>query len=88
MANDVDDAEFKTRQVSFTADFALGGPSTYTPTRLSVDEIKALGDFPDYAGLSGVPLPQAYKGFRIDTAIPRPYRPLRWAYHQTMCMLT
>lgn len=88
IARDVDDAEFKGRQVPFTANFTSCGPSTYTPTRLSTDEIKALGDFPDYAGLSGVPLPEAYKDFKIHQAIPRPYRPLRWAYHQTMCMLT
>ena len=31
--------------------------STYTPMEISVAEIKALGDFPDYTTLSGVPLP-------------------------------
>lgn len=87
-AKDVDQTTFENNLVPFTADFAMCGPSTYTPTRLSTDEIKALGDFPDYAELSGVPLPKAYEGFRIETAVPRPYRPLRWAYHQTMCMLT
>jgi len=60
--------------------------SKYTPTGFSVDEIKALGDFPDYAELSGVPLPEAYSNFDIDKAMPRPYRPFRWTYHQTMCM--
>jgi len=60
--------------------------SVYTPTGFSIEEIRNLGDFPDYAALSGVPLPQPYKGFDIDKALPRPYRPLRWAYHQTMCM--
>jgi hypothetical protein len=88
MARDIDQAEFQSRLVPFTVDFVSCGPSTYMPTRLSTDEIQALGDFPDYAELSGVPLPEAYKGFRIDKAVPRPYRPLRWAYHQTMCMLT
>jgi hypothetical protein len=57
----------------------------YTATEFSVDEIKALGDFPDYATLSGVPLPAPYTNFDINTALPRPYRPFRWAYHQTMC---
>lgn len=56
-----------------------------TATGFTVAEIKRLGDFPDYATLSGVPLPNAYKEFDISQALPRPYRPLRWAYHQTMC---
>lgn len=59
--------------------------SKHTPTGFSIDEIKALGDFPDYAELSGVPLPEPYFEFDIDKALPRPYRPFRWAYHQTMC---
>ena len=58
----------------------------YTATEFSVEEIQALGDFPDYAGLSGVPPPEPYLNFNLDTAKPRPYRPFRWAYHQTMCM--
>lgn len=57
-----------------------------TATGFTLDEIRQLGDFPDYATLSGVPLPEPYKEFDIKTAKPRPYRPLRWAYHQTMCM--
>ncbi|KAI5777638.1 hypothetical protein EDC01DRAFT_392618 [Geopyxis carbonaria] len=48
------------------------------------EEIAAFGRFPDYAAISGVPLPQAYPNFDIDKALPRPYRPIRWAYHQTM----
>lgn len=59
--------------------------SRFLPCGLSVKEIKALGDFPDYATLSGVPLPSSYPEFDIRKALPRPYRPLRWAYHQTMC---
>ncbi|KAF9691617.1 hypothetical protein EKO04_010374 [Ascochyta lentis] len=55
-----------------------------TPCNFSVAEIKALGDFPDYAALSGVPLPKPYHEFDIQKALPRPYRPFRWAYHQTM----
>lgn len=55
------------------------------PCGFSVKEIKALGDFPDYATLSGVPLPAPYPEFDIQKALPRPYRPLRWSYHQTMC---
>ncbi|GAB7348764.1 hypothetical protein MBLNU459_g7493t1 [Dothideomycetes sp. NU459] len=63
---------------------AAGNDHLFTPTGFSVAEIKALGDFPDYAALSGVPLPNAYPEFDINTAMPRPYRPIRWAYHQTM----
>jgi hypothetical protein len=55
------------------------------PCGFSVKEIKALGDFPDYAALSGVPLPAPYPEFDINKALPRPYRPFRWPYHQTMC---
>jgi hypothetical protein len=57
----------------------------YTPTGFSTAEIKALGDFPAYDILSGVPLPQPYHNFDPENARPRPYRPFRWAYHQTMC---
>jgi hypothetical protein len=42
--------------------------------------------FPDYAALTGVPAPDPYVGFDIKRAIPRPYRPFRWKYHQTMGM--
>ncbi|KAF2225145.1 hypothetical protein BDZ85DRAFT_233593 [Elsinoe ampelina] len=60
--------------------------SRLTPTGFSMFDIKALGDFPDYAKLSGVPLPTSYPAFDIDRALPRPYRPFRWAYHQTMSL--
>ncbi|KAL5117631.1 hypothetical protein ACEQ8H_004524 [Pleosporales sp. CAS-2024a] len=60
--------------------------SMLLPCGLSVKEIKALGDFPDYAVLSGVPSPRAYSEFDINKAMPRPYRPFRWAYHQTMSL--
>lgn len=69
-----------------TADYRESRESLYTPTGFSIAEIKALGDFPDYAALSGIPLPEVYEGFEIEKALPRPYRPFRWAYHQTMCM--
>jgi hypothetical protein len=59
----------------------------FTATEFSTEEIKALGDFPDYAALSGVPLPEPYPEFDINKAKPRPYRPFRWSYHQTMCKL-
>ncbi|GIZ44853.1 hypothetical protein CKM354_000803900 [Cercospora kikuchii] len=55
-----------------------------TPTGFTLTEIEELGEFPDYATLSGVPLPKANDEFDIATALSRPYRPFRWAYHQTM----
>lgn len=70
----------------FDADYRLAEPRIYNFSGYSVGEIKALGDFPDYAKLSGVPLPQPLYNFDIDKAVARPYRPLRWGYHQTMCM--
>ena len=83
----IDDVEFQRGIIPFTANYQACDPSIYTPTAVSVEEVKALGDFPDYAKLSGVPLPEAYKKFDIKKALPRPYRPFRWAYHQTMCRL-
>jgi hypothetical protein len=62
-----------------------GGDYTYTATEFTKEEVAELGDFPDYAELSGVPLPKVYEGFNVETARPRPYRPFRWEYHQTMC---
>lgn len=59
-----------------------------TATGFTVDEIRRLGDFPDYPALSGVPAPEPYEDFDIRKAVPRPYRPFRWAYHQTMCKLS
>lgn len=85
---EVNQEEFAKNVIPFEADYRECGPSTYTPMGISMAEIEALGDFPDYSKLSGVPLPEAYKEFEIEKALPRPYRPFRWAYHQTMCMLT
>lgn len=66
------------------ADYRLADPSLYVFSGFSVSEIKSLGNFPDYAKLSGVSLPTAASGFGVDTAMPRPYRPFRWPYFQTM----
>ena len=82
-----DEIEFRKGIIPFEADYRSCGPSTYTPTSISIGEVKALGDFPDYAELAGVPPPKPYEGFKIESAITRPYRPFRWAYHQTMCTL-
>ncbi|MCJ1433527.1 hypothetical protein MMC27_002890 [Xylographa pallens] len=83
---EIEGALFQKDVIPFTADFRECGPSTYTPTEVSIEEVRSLGDFPNYAELSGVPLPEAYKEFKIETAIARPYRPLRWTYHQTMSL--
>ena len=58
-----------------------------TPTGFIVDEVRSLvGSMSDYAKLSGVPLPEpVWDGWTIENAKPRPYRPLRWKYAQTMC---
>ncbi|OCL04797.1 hypothetical protein AOQ84DRAFT_300134 [Glonium stellatum] len=69
-----------------TASYQDCTSTMFTPTEFSTEEIRALGDFPDYATLSGVPLPQPYHDFDINKARPRPYRPFRWAYHQTMSL--
>ena len=74
--------------IPFTTIYSNCDVSKYTATGLSIKEIKALGDFPNYAELSGVPLPSPYHEFDIDKARARPYRPFRWKYHQTMCKAT
>jgi hypothetical protein len=65
-------------------DYRLASPWRLLFSGFSVGEVRALGSFPNYAALSEVPLPVALTDFDINTARPRPYRPLRWPYHQTM----
>ena len=77
--------DLKKSIIPFDADYRQCGPSTHTPMGISLEEVEALGDFPDYATLSGVPLPEPRHNFDIAKAKARPYRPFRWAYHQTMC---
>lgn len=81
-----DQSMFEESLLGFEEDFRTADPSKYCYSGFSVKEIKALGDFPSYAALSGVPLPDVYIEFDIDTAQARPYRPFRWAYHQTMSL--
>ncbi|KAL4920877.1 hypothetical protein BDW62DRAFT_220350 [Aspergillus aurantiobrunneus] len=83
---EVSEDEVRQNILPMTEDYSACQEERYTPTGFSVAEVKALGDFPDYAALSGVPLPGAYGGFDIERALPRPYRPFRWAYHQTMSL--
>lgn len=78
--------EFERLLLGFEDDYRKADPSKYIYTGFSIKEIRALGDFPNYATLSGVPLPEPYKEFNLATAQPRPYRPFRWAYHQTMSL--
>lgn len=86
--------DFDTRDLSISlnpilkldADYRLANPLTYIYSGFTVGDVRALGDFPDYAKLSGVPLPLSLKDFDVDNSPSRPYRPFRWPYHQTMCM--
>ncbi|KAI4100125.1 MAG: hypothetical protein LQ345_007468, partial [Seirophora villosa] len=82
------DSSFRMGLLPFTTDYrtCTAPASTYTPMGIALTEVAALGDFPDYAELSGVPLPAPYQDFKIESALPRPYRPFRWAYHQTMSL--
>lgn len=80
-----DEKDWTKSVMGFEEDFRTSDPTKYTFTGHSIQEIRGLGDFPDYSTLSGVPLPEPYPEHDITTALPRPYRPFRWAYHQTMC---
>ncbi|OTA54146.1 hypothetical protein K449DRAFT_469577 [Hypoxylon sp. EC38] len=81
-----DENKFRRSLLGFEEDYRTADDSKYCYSGFSVREIKALGDFPDYSTLSDVPMPQPYLEFDIDRALPRPYRPFRWAYHQTMSL--
>lgn len=81
-----DEDVFERSILGWEEDYRKAEPSKYVYSGFSVREVKALGDFPDYSALTGVPLPEAYKAFDIDKALPRPYRPFRWAYYQTMSL--
>ncbi|KAL2436933.1 hypothetical protein ABEF95_015495 [Exophiala dermatitidis] len=89
--NALGDLEFDEKNWSkailgFEEDFRTCDPNKYIYTGVKVQEVRALGDFPDYSVLSGVPLPTPYLEHDINKALPRPYRPFRWAYHQTMSL--
>ena len=83
---DVKEGEVLRHILPMDANYETCQEQKYTPTGFSVREVRELGDFPDYAELSGVPLPQPYHEFEIEKALARLYRPFRWVYHQTMCM--
>ncbi|KAL8769388.1 MAG: hypothetical protein Q9209_004616 [Squamulea sp. 1 TL-2023] len=88
VVNEIPESLVREGLVPFTADFRTckSPATTYTPMGISISEVTSLGDFTDYAELSGVPLPEPYLDFKIESALPRPYRPLRWGYHQTMSL--
>lgn len=77
--------DWKEHMLPLETSYLTADETLFTPCEFSVKDIKALGNFPDYAALSGVPLPKPCPEFDIKKALPRPYRPFRWAYHQTMC---
>ncbi|KAI8631368.1 alpha-1,2-mannosyltransferase [Xylariaceae sp. FL1651] len=81
-----DQKRFERSLLGFEEDYNRADDSKYVYTGFSIREVKALGDFPDYSTLSDVPMPKPYLQFNIDKAKPRPYRPFRWAYHQTMSL--
>ncbi|KAJ3536103.1 hypothetical protein NM208_g6862 [Fusarium decemcellulare] len=76
----------KGSQLPTTRKQDLNKDGQYTPTGFSTAEIRALGRFPDYSVLSGVPHPKPCPDFDIKRAVFRPFRPFRWAYHQTMSL--
>ena len=80
-----DEVSRSQNQILFDQDYRDCDDTKYTAGGFSIREINALGPFPDYAELSDVPPPVPYTEFKVETALPRPYRPFRWAYHQTMC---
>lgn len=82
---DFDEKNWTTSVLGFEEDYRKSDPNKYVYTGVKVQEVRALGDFPDYSTLSGVPLPKPYHEHDITKALPRPYRPFRWVYHQTMC---
>jgi Protein of unknown function (DUF3445) len=81
-----DEKTFTQNIIGWEEDFRKCAESKYIASGFSIKEIKALGDFPDYEKLSGVPAPEPYEEFDLDKALPRPYRPFRWPYHQTMSL--
>ncbi|KNG90475.1 hypothetical protein ANOM_001272 [Aspergillus nomiae NRRL 13137] len=68
--NEVSEEKVLKHILPMTTDYRSCEEDKYTPTGFSIAEIKALGDFPDYAKLSGVPLPQEYLECEIKKALP------------------
>lgn len=85
VVNSTDSHASEYRSLLSISSGALEKSSRRTPTGFSDADIEAIGSFPDYALLSGVPHPKPCPAFDIHKAIFRPFRPFRWTYHQTMC---
>jgi hypothetical protein len=83
--HDPDIPMLKTGLLKLEDDYRLAEPSRFICTGFRVGDVRTLGQFPDHAALSGVPLPGPIENFNINKAAARPYRPFRWEYHQTMC---
>ncbi|KAK9790499.1 hypothetical protein AB5N19_03842 [Seiridium cardinale] len=79
--------ELRDNQVPTTKVQPLDQKDLFTSTSLLTQEVKALGRFPDYSVLSGVPHPTPAPSFDITKAAFRPFRPFRWTYHQTMAVM-
>lgn len=80
----LDNAVISSRLLSLTEEFDEVDKDRTLYSGITVADVQKLGKFPDYAKLSEVPLPEPLADFDIDLAQGRPYRPLRWPYHQTM----
>ncbi|KAK3994277.1 hypothetical protein QBC44DRAFT_262383 [Cladorrhinum sp. PSN332] len=77
----------KSRALTTTRDHDFQD-NLYTPTGFSTQELGALGRFPDYSVLSGVPHPEPVSSsWDVSRAIFRPFRPFRWNYHQHMALM-
>jgi hypothetical protein len=75
----------KARALPSTSKADFSKDNQYTPTGFSTQDLRALGRFPDYSILSGVPHPEPVgPDFDINKAVFRPFRPFRWVYHQHM----
>ncbi|CRG87672.1 hypothetical protein PISL3812_04692 [Talaromyces islandicus] len=86
-SKEISEKDIRQNILPMTENYEVAKGDLYTSMGFSIDEIRGMGDFPDYATLSGVPLPNAHgDSFDIDKALPRPYRPFRWTYHQTMSL--
>ncbi|KAL3952162.1 alpha-1,2-mannosyltransferase [Purpureocillium lilacinum] len=84
--DDIDPSELSKSVLEMDADYRRADPKSFLFSGIRVGEVLALGDFPNYAALSEVPLPEPLEDFDINATLPRPYRPFRWPYHQTMAI--
>jgi hypothetical protein len=82
----VGEDDFRQNLVGFEENYRECDPNKFLPSGLRVREIDEIGDFPDFELLTGVPHPRPCHDFDIDKALPRPYRPFRWPYYQTMSL--